>query len=51
LILHCLEKKPARRPQDAEALLGLLRDCRVAASWSRDRAKDWWLTHLAEMCQ
>jgi len=24
---------------------------RVGATWSRDRAKEWWLTHLAEMCQ
>jgi len=51
LILQCLDKKPAGRPQDAEALLRLLRGCRVGATWSRDRAKEWWLTHLAEMCQ
>jgi serine/threonine-protein kinase len=51
VILQCLDKNPKRRPQDAEALLHLLSGCRVGATWNRDRAKDWWLTHLAEMCQ
>ena len=51
LILRCLEKKPAQRPQDIDELQRLIRQCRVAAAWDRDRARDWWLTHLAEMCQ
>jgi eukaryotic-like serine/threonine-protein kinase len=51
LILHCLEKKPEQRPQDVDALLRLIRNCRVGAAWDRDRAREWWLTHLPEMCQ
>jgi len=51
LILGCLEKKPARRPQDIDELLRVIRQCRVGATWDRDRAKDWWLTHLPEMCR
>ena len=51
LILRCLEKRPAQRPQDIDELLRLIRQCRVATDWDDDRAKDWWLTHLPEMCQ
>jgi eukaryotic-like serine/threonine-protein kinase len=49
LILRCLEKKPRQRPQDIDELLRLIGQCRVAATWDYDRARDWWLTHLPEM--
>jgi serine/threonine-protein kinase len=50
LILRCLEKQPARRPQDVEEVLRLLRACRVDVRWDRDRAKEWWENHVPEMC-
>jgi len=50
LILRCLEKDPKRRPQSAQELLRLVRACRVNAPWDSDRAREWWETHLPEMC-
>jgi serine/threonine-protein kinase len=50
LILRCLEKNPAQRPGDVHELQRLLRECRVSGTWDRDRARNWWLTHLPEMC-
>ena len=50
LILRCLEKQPARRPQDVQELLRLLRACRVEDGWDRDRAREWWENHLPDMC-
>ena len=51
LILRCLEKDPKRRPQDALELLRLVRACRVTTRWDLDRARDWWASHLPELCR
>jgi hypothetical protein len=51
LILACLEKEPGRRPQDAQALLALIGGCRVSSRWDRARARQWWETHLPELCK
>jgi len=45
LVLSCLAKDPAERPQTAREL-----SCRLAAveganAWTEDRARDWWLRH------
>jgi serine/threonine-protein kinase len=49
LILKCLEKDPARRPQNADELLRLLRVCTRAGAWDRARAREWWTNHLPEL--
>ena len=45
LILACLEKDPARRPESAEALGLELAVCVEAGSWTREMAQHWWETH------
>jgi serine/threonine-protein kinase len=49
LILTCLEKDPDRRPKDAQAVLHLVRECRVGTLWNDDRAREWWEMHLPEL--
>ncbi len=39
LIMACLEKDPARRPQNAEELWKMSLECRSDESWSRDDAR------------
>jgi serine/threonine-protein kinase len=48
LVLACLEKDPAKRPQDAEQLARMVRQCRTQ-SWDGDAARGWWETHLLEL--
>ena len=50
LVVQCLEKDPARRPQDADHLLDALASCRDARPWDRDRARAWWQANLSELC-
>ncbi len=49
LVLACLDKDPARRPQDAEALLRLIDGTRAAGRWTNERARTWWQRHLPEL--
>jgi serine/threonine-protein kinase len=42
IIMHCLAKDPADRPQDAAELFRQLEKCRVAIPWTDARAHDWW---------
>jgi serine/threonine-protein kinase len=51
LILDCLEKDPARRPQNANALARRLSLCgpEFAAPWSRDEAERWWREHVPDL--
>jgi len=49
LVLACLEKDPARRPQDASAVLEALRRCRTADTWDHAAARAWWERHLVEL--
>lgn len=48
LVLACLEKDPARRPQSAAELRRALEACAVAP-WDAERAQRWWLQHAAEL--
>jgi tRNA A-37 threonylcarbamoyl transferase component Bud32 len=49
LVLACLEKDPAKRPQDAAQLFTMARDCRTCEHWSSERARIWWEQHLLEL--
>jgi serine/threonine-protein kinase len=42
VVLRCLEKDPARRFPDAEALELALAQCSCAGGWSWEQAADWW---------
>jgi len=49
LVLACLEKDPARRPQNAEEVLRLIEGIRGAGRWSNEQARVWWQRHLPEL--
>jgi serine/threonine-protein kinase len=46
LVLACLAKDPARRPESIDALVGELRACDVGEPWTDARARRWWDVHL-----
>jgi serine/threonine-protein kinase len=45
LVLSCLAKDPAGRPQSARELSRRLAEVEGASAWTQERARDWWLTH------
>jgi plasmid stabilization system protein ParE len=47
LVLSCLAKDPAKRPQSARELSLRLAEVECASSWTQDRAREWWATNLA----
>ena len=48
LVLACLAKDPAERPQSAEELAARLREIEFPRPWTRERAGEWWRTHMPE---
>ena len=47
IVLACLAKRPADRPDSAWELADLLAECQVAESWTREDARRWWQTRLS----
>jgi eukaryotic-like serine/threonine-protein kinase len=45
LVLSCLAKDPAKRPQTARELSRRLAEVEGAADWTQDRAREWWESH------
>ena len=45
LIMSCLEKDPARRPQSAVALSRKLSACAAELAWTEEKAVQWWERH------
>jgi eukaryotic-like serine/threonine-protein kinase len=43
LVLACLAKDPAKRPQSARELSLRLAEVEGADAWTQDRARDWWV--------
>ena len=46
LVLACLAKDPAKRPQSAKELSQRLATIEVAHAWTPERARVWWEAHL-----
>ncbi len=46
VVMACLEKDPAKRPQDVDQLAALLSTCINGDTWSQNSAWEWWNTHL-----
>ncbi|BCS32597.1 hypothetical protein TBR22_A18110 [Luteitalea sp. TBR-22] len=49
LVMACLEKDPARRPQDAGEVLIRCDACRLPRQWSPTDAMAWWHAHLPDL--
>ena len=45
IVLSCLAKDPAARPQSARELSLRLAAVEGAGAWTEERTRDWWMTH------
>jgi serine/threonine-protein kinase len=49
IVMQCLEKDPAKRPQDAMQLRRMLEACQTCNAWSNAKAAEWWQKHLPDL--
>jgi hypothetical protein len=49
LIMACLQKDPALRPQNAGELLNLAYGCHCSDAWGQQEARRWWQAHLPHL--
>jgi tRNA A-37 threonylcarbamoyl transferase component Bud32 len=49
LVLDCLRKNPADRPQDARQLLNRINALNLAGNWSNAAAESWWQDQLPKL--
>lgn len=49
VILRCLDKEPAHRPQSAHELRALLLNSPLASSWGEDARAVWWNTYRTQI--
>lgn len=45
VVMACLEKDPAKRPQSAAELSRRLEACPLDTPWTNERAREWWTRH------
>jgi serine/threonine-protein kinase len=48
VVMSCLAKDPAQRPQSARELIGHLAEIPLATPWTQERARQWWETARIE---
>ena len=48
VIMACLQKEPANRPQSAGELNEMLAACSLESTWSCEKAKEWWDLHILD---
>lgn len=46
IVMGCLEKDPARRPQSVDELADQLHKLGLDQTWTQERAREWWDAHL-----
>ena len=51
IVLACLAKNPADRPQTAEELQARLNEVPLQASWNQKRAMGWWSVHVPDLVE
>ena len=48
IVLACLAKSPAERPESADELCARLERCPLGSPWTDERARRWWTEHAIE---
>jgi serine/threonine protein kinase len=51
IVMACLAKDPADRPQRADELWKMTMSCKSCEKWDQDSARGWWETHLPHLTQ
>jgi serine/threonine-protein kinase len=49
IVMQCLEKDPAKRPQDAMKLRRMLETCQTCNAWSSAKGAEWWRKNLPDL--